>query len=226
MSNWLETLQSALADFDKPGRTLFAAIQVPGATPAELGAALRAIFGSPAPGERWRDAVAAAGHWASRAEGVARDLRNDLPQVIHQFEHDAAKSLKGNREAQLAAGFVITEDFRVFGRSPHGHVLASPEDTPWSVEPVRYRSGGEWLALGHPSGRAPRPCYPLEAVRRLTAELETQRLAEIERFQAEQRHRDELARLEFERSPEASRRRIAALEAELASLRAQQAPAG
>lgn len=121
MGKWIDALNSALAGFARPDRTLDLAISAPDATPAELGQAVRVIFGETTPGLRAPDIQDVAARVGAQAHAAADALREGLPHVLFQFERRVVETLKGRPDAQKAAGLVLACEFGTLGRSEAGH---------------------------------------------------------------------------------------------------------
>jgi hypothetical protein len=192
------------------------------ADPAHLGAWWRDVLPPPTPGLADGDAVQAALKIAADLEGVAIDFRRDLAAQLLQAEKQIADRLRGDFDAQRAAGLLVTSDFATQGRTESGLILVDPSPTGWrDLTPTMFE--GRWLVLGWPrfapSGltATPRRLYSAERAKQLTEKLERERLAEHERYVAEERRIAEAFDRDIASRPET---RIRQLEAEIAELKA------
>ncbi len=217
MNEWIQNFRAALSDFDRPGRSLDAALRASGASPAELGQALRAVVGTPEPGQRPPEPHEAAARWADLLQALARDMRESLPTMIYEFESRIVSSLRGNRGAQAEAGLLLSCEFSVFGWSQEGLLLADPAGTTCEgLFTDRFNSGRSWICLGWPRNGRPRPVVRIEDAIGYTRRLEGERLAALAEFQAEEQRREAVYQAQQAQSTDG---RIRALEAEIARLR-------
>jgi hypothetical protein len=191
------------------------------ADPAAMGAWWRDVLPPPTPGLADGDAVQAALKLAGDLEGVAIDFRRDLAAQLLQAEKQIADRLRGDFDAQKAAGLIVTADFPIQGRSAGGLILVDPAPTPWrDLTPQLFES--RWLVLGWPRfapaglTATPRRLYSAERAKQLTEKLERERRAEAERYAAEERRIVESFDRDIASRPET---RIRQLEAEIAELK-------
>lgn len=191
------------------------------ADPAALGAWWRDVLPPPRDGLVDGDVAQAAIRIANDLEGVVIDFRRDLAAQLLQAEKQIADRLRGDFDAQKASGLIVTSDFPVQGRSAEGLILVDPAKTPWR-DLASTLFEGRWLVLGWPrfafSGltATPRRLYVADRAKQLTERLETERLAEHERYAAEERRIAEAFERDIASRPET---RIKQLEAELAELK-------